>query len=105
MEPHVLRAALSAAIRVTVSTSLLGCGGATVGEELRPSQADPVGDRPSVEAPPQVSQPSRAAEPPRMEAPLPVASQGGAAPVGAAGQVGAGGEPPLSCAGPALQGC
>jgi hypothetical protein len=31
MEARVLRAALSAAIRVTVSTSLIGCGGVTTG--------------------------------------------------------------------------
>jgi hypothetical protein len=46
MEAKVLRAALSAAIRVTVSSSLLGCGGATT--------FDPQGPGPgSSEEPPQ----------------------------------------------------
>jgi hypothetical protein len=43
MEAKVLRAALSAAIRVTVSTSLIGCGGVTTGGQ---------GDAPEGTAPP-----------------------------------------------------
>jgi hypothetical protein len=42
MEAKVLRAALSAAIRVTVSTSLLGCGGVTSGGQSEaPAGSDP----------------------------------------------------------------
>ncbi len=42
MEAKVLRAALSAAIRVTVSTSLLGCGGVTTGGQGEaPAGSDP----------------------------------------------------------------
>jgi hypothetical protein len=42
MEAKVLRAALSAAIRVTVSTSLLGCGGVTSGGQGEaPADSDP----------------------------------------------------------------
>jgi len=86
MEAHVLRAALSAAIRVTVSTTLLGCGGATSTDEPSPAPAVPGKTQQEIQDP--------------------TAASGGAATGsagasealgGAPGQGGAAGAAPLSC--------
>lgn len=92
MEAKVLRAALSAAIRVTVSSSLLGCGGATT--------FDPQGPGPGSTAEPPQSNGGGGAG---------IGASGGGGALGdAGGMPGAAGTPVASgsfCDGPAMQAC
>lgn len=63
MDAKVLRAAVSAAIRVTVSTTLIGCGGSVATEEDRPSSSPAVKDAPVSAGQPTVTETEPASAP------------------------------------------
>ena len=80
MDAKVLRAAVSAAIRVTVSTTLIGCGGNVSTDAGRATSSPTVKD-----APPSSGEPSaNETEPTRSPSPdpKPTTSAGGSAPTG-----------------------
>ena len=107
MDAKVLRAAVSAAIRVTVSTTLIGCGGNVSTDAGRTTSSPAVKDTPTSTGAPSANEtePSRTPSPdpkpttsaggsaPASEAPTAgMASSGGAEVGGMAAVAGAGGE-------------
>jgi hypothetical protein len=74
MDAKVLRAAVSAAIRVTVSTTLIGCGGTVSPDPGRARPSPTVNDTPST-GQPAVTEP----EPADSPSPRPATSTGGSA--------------------------
>jgi hypothetical protein len=76
MDAKVLRAAVSAALRVTVSTTLIGCGGSASTDTGRPSSSSPaVKDTPASAGRPPITE----AEPAHSPSAQPVTSTGGSA--------------------------
>jgi hypothetical protein len=116
MEAKVLRAALLAAIRVTVSSSMLGCGGATTFDQPGPMPSSPEEPEPqqSSGGGGTASQPtahnSAGTHPASASAGggVGVAASGGSGGLGEAGMPGGAGAPAASgsfCDGPAIQAC
>jgi hypothetical protein len=73
MDAKILRAAVSAALRVTVSTTLIGCGGSATTDTGRPSSSPAVNDAPASIGQP----PSTETEP--ADSPSPQPATGGSA--------------------------
>ncbi len=78
MDAKVLRAAVSAAIRVTVSTTLIGCGG-NVSTDTGRAAVPP--DEPAVKGTPvKTSEPAAKNADPHVSSPRPTPATGGSAP-------------------------
>jgi hypothetical protein len=75
MDAKILRAAVSAALRVTVSTTLIGCGGSASTDTGRPNSSPAVKDAPASAGQPPVTE-TEPAHPPSAQ---PVTSTGGSA--------------------------
>lgn len=97
MDANVLRAALSAAIRVTVSSAMVGCGGATIADPPGAGHAEP-----STSEPPKPQVIASAGAAPRYPE-----NRAGTSPSATAGMTasgGGGGTPPAEGGAPAADG-